>query len=223
MSKKETKYISALKFGWLTAFYDPILRWTIQDTVFKSKLSEQANIQRGHEILDLGCGTATLTILVKKKNPALAVCGLDGDPEILKIARRKSIAAALPLELSLGYSHDLPFAKNSFDRVISSLFFHHLTRKNKLQTLLEVVRVLRLGGELHVVDWGKPRNAFMRMAFCVVQLLDGFESTSDNVKGLLPDLMRQAGLIEASEVQYFNTIYGTLSFYRAQKSEGPNH
>jgi ubiquinone/menaquinone biosynthesis C-methylase UbiE len=89
---------------------------------------------------------------------------------------------------------ELPYPDASFDRVISSLLFHHLTRENKERTLREVFRVLRPGEELHVADWGKAQNWPMRVAFLLVQMLDGFETTADNVNGLLPELFAWPGL-----------------------------
>lgn len=50
---------------------------------------EQMRIEKGHRILDVGCGTATLDILIKKAYPDAEVVGIDGDPKILEMARTK--------------------------------------------------------------------------------------------------------------------------------------
>jgi len=112
---------------------------------------------------------------------------------------------------------ELPYPDASFDRVISSLLYHHLTREKKERTLKEIFRVLRQGGELHVADWGKAQNKLMRTAFLLVQMLDGFETTVDNVSGLLPELFRAAGFEDIQEPTSYMTIVGTLSLYRARK------
>jgi len=112
---------------------------------------------------------------------------------------------------------ELPYPDATFDRVISSLLFHHLTRGNKERTLREVFRVLRRGGELHVADWGKAQNRLMRTAFLLVQMLDGFETTADNVRGLLPELFRAAGFEDIQEPTRYMTVVGTLSLYKARK------
>jgi ubiquinone/menaquinone biosynthesis C-methylase UbiE len=65
---------------------------------------EQAHIRRGDRILDLGCGTATLTILIKRTHPGAEVAGLDGDPRILEIARRKAAKEGLEIKLDEGMS-----------------------------------------------------------------------------------------------------------------------
>jgi hypothetical protein len=57
----------------------------------------------------------------------------------------------------------------------------------------------------------------MRALFVGVQLLDGFESTRDNVAGRLVPLFEQAGFVEVTATQAFNTMFGTLALYRATK------
>ena len=87
--KAEEKYISALHFDWLTGFYDPIMQFTFREKKFKRELIKHANIQSGQRVLDLGCGSATLTILLKEMHRDAKIVGLDGDAKILEIARRK--------------------------------------------------------------------------------------------------------------------------------------
>lgn len=55
----------------------------------------------------------------------------------------------------------------------------------------------------------------MRFAFLPVQLLDGFETTSESVRGRLVALMREAGFEEVAETHRERTVFGTLSLYRA--------
>lgn len=216
-NKSENDYIPALKYDWLTAIYDPVLHWLLRESTFKNQLISQAAIEPGHRILDIGCGTATLTLLAKNRHPQADFTGLDGDAKILRIAQAKAATSGLEITLDEGLSFNLSYPNSSFDRVISSLFFHHLTRENKISTLEEIFRILRPGGELHIADWGKPKNGLMRFAFFFVQLLDGFATTTDNVKGFLPEFIRKAGFGLVLEVTQFQTIFGAISLYRAKK------
>jgi len=218
MVKTRDEYIPALKYDWLTPLYDPLVRSTLRESTFKRRLVKQAGIDRGHRVLDLGCGTGTLTLLIKSHHPKANVFGLDADPRVLEVARAKAAKAGLSIRLDRGMAFELPYSHGSFDRVISSLMFHHLTRENKERTLREVFRVLRPRGELHVADWGKAQNWPMRVAFLLVQILDGFETTADNISGQLPELFRMAGFMEVEESARYMTIVGTLSLYRARKS-----
>jgi len=56
--------------------------------------------------------------------------------------------------------------------------------------------VLKPGGELHVADWRKAQTMMQRLLFLSVQLLDGFETTADNVRGLLPEIIAEAGFLD---------------------------
>lgn len=214
MVKNRDRYIPAFRFGWLTALFDPFIRWTMPESAFKRRLVQQAQIQSGQRVLDLGCGTATLTILMKQIHPEAQVVGLDGDPKVLEIARAKIAQAGLDIALDEGMAFQLPYPDRSFDRVLSSLLFHHLTPENKARTLREVFRVLKPDGELHVADLGKPSNALM---YSISLIMRRLEEAKDNVKGLLPLMFRDAGFEQVREPARYATIFGTLSLYGALK------
>jgi hypothetical protein len=48
--------------------------------------------------------------------------------------------------------------------------------------------VLRPGGKIHVADWGRPDTTALRAGFLLTQFLDGFETTTDHVRALWPDI-----------------------------------
>jgi 2-polyprenyl-3-methyl-5-hydroxy-6-metoxy-1,4-benzoquinol methylase len=217
MTDTHRKYIPALRFGWLTPLYDPLVRWTMREAIFKPRLVEQAHIQPGHRLLDLGCGTATLTLLIKQAHPEAEVVGLDGDSKVLALASTKIATAGVHINLDKGLAFDLPYQDHSFDRVFSSLLLHHLTLEQKRQTLKEVFRVLQPGGELHVADFGKPHHAVMVTVSLIVRW---FEEAADNMKGLLPELLREAGFDGVEETARYSTAFGTLSLLKAVKPRG---
>ena len=215
MSGTRARFVPALRFHALTRFYDRVLASTLKEDRFRTLLVEQAGLAAGQRILDLGCGTATLTILLKRACPEAAVVGLDADPAALEIARRKAASEGVEIVFHESLAWDAPFESASFDRVLSSLLLHHLTRENKRRTFHKIRDLLAPGGELHVADWGRAQDLVMRLAFVPVQLLDGFETTSDNVKGRLLPLMRRAGFRQVAETRRERTALGTLSLYRA--------
>lgn len=217
MSTQNERYIPALGYHWLTSLYDPVVKLTTRESAFKPALVKQANLLAGERVLDLACGTATLTLLAKRAQPAAEVHGIDGDSNILKIAADKAQREGLSVQLQQGLANAVPYADAHFDRAMSSLFFHHLTRETKRAAFAELYRVLKPGGELHIADWGKASDPLMRVAFFGIQLLDGFTTTADNVRGLLPTLIQEAGFSEVTETQRFSTIFGTMSLYQARK------
>jgi ubiquinone/menaquinone biosynthesis C-methylase UbiE len=213
-------YVPALAYRSLTRLYDPLLRLTFPDRAVKRALVDQAHLESGMRVLDVGCGTATLTIMIAGACPGLEVTGLDGDPDVLRIAKEKARAAGVAVNLVQGVAMALPFEDASFDRVTTSLVLHHLTPENKLLALREMRRVLRPEGELHIADWGKPHGPVMRAAFLGVQLLDGFATTRDHAAGRLPSFVSDAGFEAVTEMRRSRTIYGTLVFLRALR---PKH
>lgn len=217
MEEKSQKFIPALRYDRLTALYDPILRLTLRESEFKSYLVKAAQVQPGERVLDLGCGTATLTILVKQTQPDAEVVGIDGDEKVLTLARQKASQSGMIVALDQGMVHNLPYPDNSFDHVFSSLLFHHLSRENKLRALREVFRVLRPDGQLHVADWGKAANLLMRALFLLVQVLDGFSTTSDNVDGLLSSFFNEVGFEDVVLMRQYLTVFGTLCLYDGRK------
>ncbi len=215
MTEKLQKFVPALGFSWLTRFYDPVLRVTLKEERFKALLVQQAGIRPGYRVLDVGCGTATLTIMLKQACPEATIIGLDADEQVLEIARRKATEAGVDVDFRQGVASARLFEPESFDRVVSSLVFHHLSQDEKRSTFAMIGELLKAGGELHVADWGKAQNLPMRLAFVGVQLLDGFASTSENVRtGLVPP-MEECGFKSGEETHREMTLFGTLSLYRA--------
>ncbi|MDK3160500.1 methyltransferase domain-containing protein [Kamptonema cortianum] len=209
----------ALGFRWLTPLYDPLIHYFLREQAWKSALINQAHIAEAQKILDLGCGTGTLVLSIKRQFPTTDMYGLDGDTEILEIARQKANQQHLSVTFDHGLSDALPYPDATFDRVLCSLMLHHLTYEQKLKTAQEVYRSLKVNGEFHVADWGKPQNALMRFTFLSVQLLDGFETTTDNVQGKLPQIFEDAGFVEVEQTEVFATVLGTLALFKAKKPQ----
>ena len=214
MGETRHQYIPALRFGWLTGLYDPVIRWTMREDLFKPRLVEQVRMQPGHRVLDLGCGTATLTIQLKQYQPHAMVVGLDGDPVVLARAREKAAEAGVNIVFDQGMAYQLPYPDQSFDRIVASLLLHHLTLDDKRRALAETFRVLKSGGELHIADFGKPHTVFMA---CVSFIVRWLEEAYEHVKGMVPELIREAGFAQVEETGRFTTAFGTLVLIRAVK------
>lgn len=214
---KPGRYVPAFGYDWLTGLYDPVVAVATRERTFKRRLLQQADIRDGHRVLDLACGTGTLAIWAKQGVPGAQVFGVDGDLGILSMAQEKAQTLAVEIMLDHGFSTELPYESSSFDRVLSSLFFHHLSREDKVRTAGEVCRILKPGGEFHIADWGRPQNGMMRILFYSIQLLDGFANTRDNVRGLLPQLVAEGGFERVEERHEIATPVGTMTLYEASK------
>jgi ubiquinone/menaquinone biosynthesis C-methylase UbiE len=210
-------FVPALGSDWLTPFYDAVA-WLLGDRTMKRRLITQARIAPGHDVLDLGCGTGTLALLIKEMHPEANVSGVDIDPRILTIARRKIAAVGVDIRIVQGSATVPPLPPASFDRVLSTLVLHHLTTSQKRAALAAVCRLLRPGGELHVADWGKPQNALMRLAALSFRISDSADTTGANLRGELPGLIAGVGFSDVSEIEHRMTPFGTLTYLRARAS-----
>jgi ubiquinone/menaquinone biosynthesis C-methylase UbiE len=209
-------YLPAVRFDFLTPVFDVFVKGTTRERAFKQKLIAQARLEGGLDVLDLGSGSGTLAVWAKQHQPALRIRGLDGDPAIIGQAVRKAERAGLDVQFDEGLSYELPYEDASFDRVLSSLFFHHLVLSDKERTIAEVARVLRPGGELHVADWGEPRSLPSKLGAMAIRKFDGDEPTRDNLAGRLPELFEAGGLVRARERDRVAAPLGVVSLYSAR-------
>jgi ubiquinone/menaquinone biosynthesis C-methylase UbiE len=210
------RYLPGMSRDWLLPLYDPLTRLIGVEPVHR-KLAEQAELESAEAVLEIGCGTGNLALLVKRMRPQLTVAGLDPDPKALGRASRKARQAGLQLSLDRGFADELPYPDASFDRVLSSLMFHHLEDDLRLASLKEVLRVLRPGGSLHLVDFGGERehpHGFARFA-----RHSHSHTLQDNSEDRIPALMREAGLSAPAEVDHLIKRLGRLTYYRASRAQ----
>jgi ubiquinone/menaquinone biosynthesis C-methylase UbiE len=207
-------FIPALHFHWLTPYYDFFIEKTLPVAKLNACLLQEAMIQPGDAVLDMGCGTGTLALLIKRTVPDAAVAALDIDAQILNIARRKALAAGLSIDFHRGSACKQPYPDNRFDRVLSGFMFHHLPDEDKRRAAAEAFRVLRPGGEFYLLDFGKPHTLYGEL---VSWALRWTEEMDENVRGLLPDRLRAAGFVEVEERKRFSTLSGSVSLYRGRK------
>ena len=215
--KKSTKYIPALKYDWLTKVYDPVLQFTMPERKFKTALINDMGIQPGFRILDFGCGSLTLSIMAVQAHPQAVFYGVDIDDKILAIADKKMKSAGVSVKIEQYDGTRLHYPDDYFDRVMSSLVFHHLTLRQKYAALDDIHRILKPGGEVHIADFGQPSNVLQRFGFYTVQLLDGFETTNDSVKNALPKAMRESDFSKVEEKGVFKTMIGTVRLIKGTK------
>lgn len=214
MSSK--KFIPAMRFEVLTPFFDAFLRVVMRETELKSRLVAQLNLKAGENILDFGCGTGTLTVMIKKAKPGCMVNGIDVDPEVLEIAKSKARLENTDINFLEYDGITLPFADESFDKVATSLVLHHLSTAEKHTAFKEIYRVLKKGGEFHILDIGVPRSGLMRALSSIAKY---FEPIEDNILGKIPGLVVGAGFVNVKETGSDNTLFGTVTFYGSKKPD----
>ena len=210
-------YIPALRYKWLTPLYDFFLGLTMLEKKIKQALIEAAYIPSKANVLDFGCGTATLTIMVKEIYPEVKATGINVDREILNKAIKKVKEKNVDIFLLDYDGSHLPFQDRVFDRVVSCLAFHHLDTDTKRKILAEIFRVLNNNSKLFIADFGRSKSWLQRTLFNVIRGLDGFKSTDSNAKGLLPELISEAGFENVTIKKRFKTMFGEVQIINAEK------
>lgn len=217
MADPPRDYVPAAGFHWLTPVYDPLVALTCRDHTVKGQLVAAAGLRPGLRVLDLGCGTGTLALRVKRACPGVEVSGVDADPRMLAVAVAKAKRAGVEVTFARGFAESLPYPDGAFDRVVSSLFFHHLPLSQKMSAFREAARVLAPGGEMHVADWGRPSGPLLRLLFVSIRCLDGWENTRAHALGQLPALIAANGFGDVRVGERFSTVFGTLELLSARR------
>jgi ubiquinone/menaquinone biosynthesis C-methylase UbiE len=210
----EQGYVPALGRPELTRAYDLVLALVAREGRWRRMLLDALDPRDGELIVDIGCGTGSQAIAIKKKRPGARVIGIDPDPNVLDIARAKAKAAGVEIEWRQGLggqAADL-IGEGVADAVISSLVLHQCDVPVKGEILRAMARLAKPGARVLIADYGRQRGP-MRLLFRMVQAVDGFERTEFNAVGALPGLMRASGLSEVTERNRIATLTGSISLY----------
>jgi ubiquinone/menaquinone biosynthesis C-methylase UbiE len=107
-------------------------------------------------VLDVGTGLASLPLELIRRRPDLSIVGLDLSPAIVLAARDRVRRAGLHRRVHVRKAHGrrIPFARGSFDLVISDSFLHHLP--DPVPVLDEMARVLAPRGRILIRDFRRP-------------------------------------------------------------------
>jgi len=186
-------------------------------------VTAEAAVQKGDRVLDVACGTGALTLAAAEiAGPSGSVVGLDANPEMLAVARRKPVQ----IEWREGRAEALPLPDGSFNAVVSQ--FGLMFFEDKPRALCEMVRVLKPGGRLAVAVCDAVENSPGYDAFALLldrlfgrQVGDAFRAPfSLGDAGRLHEICRQAGIEDAEVVQRhgkvrFKSIDALVSTERA--------
>lgn len=203
----------AASFFFLTPFYDFLCELMGFGRSFKLKVIDLLSIKGFEKILDIGCGTGTLIIEVKKRYPKAEILGIDPDEGVLKIAEKKLIKSKVSAKLIKAYAQALPFSDSTFDLAVSTLIFHHLKTDVKKKSMKEIYRVLKKRGRFLLVDFGQPKTLLSKILLKIGVLFEGKENMEANLKGKLPLFLEEAGF----EVKEADSYFRGIQFLEARK------
>jgi ubiquinone/menaquinone biosynthesis C-methylase UbiE len=177
-------------------------------------LLDQATIEPGFRVLDIGGGTGTLAILIKRLHQGVDVFGLDPDPKALARAKGKAERIGISIRLDQGFADELPYEDASFDRVFSTLMFHHVPLDKKEEALSEVRRVLTTEGCFHMLDFaGSEAAGYGPLA----RLFHSSHHPKDNSEESILTLMNRVAFVSCEKLMEGAMLFGSLRIkhYRA--------
>ncbi len=210
MGESGRTYLPAAGHAWALPLYDPLVKLLGADAA-RGMLLDQAAIRSGHRVLDIGCGTGSFVVLIKRRHPDVEVVGLDPDAKALARATRKGRRASLSIQLDRGFADEMPYPQNTFDRVFSSFMLHHLQPAEKERTLREVRRVLKPGGRFHLLDFATPDSDSTGR---IARWLHSGHLLKDNSDEQILSLMRKAGLSDPKRLARQSLLIGHIAYYQ---------
>ena len=156
-------------FDSIASSYDLLNRGTSLgvDTVWRARMIKQLDPTQHAHVLDVATGTADVAIQTIKRTDVRRVTGLDLSEGMLKYGRRKVAAAGLgdQIELVQGDSENLPYPDGHFDAVTVSFGVRNF--ENLEKGLAEMLRVLRPGGKVVILEFSRITLAPIRWGFNV--------------------------------------------------------
>lgn len=187
---------------WAKNYDKPITSFIFRQT--NSKIASILNPKPNSSLLDVGCGTGILISKLLSRNKYMRIYGLDITPKMVEVAKSK-FKNNPHVKITLGSAIHMPYQDNTFDYVTCASSLHH--HPNPLQSVKEMVRVLKPGGKLLILDMcieGLIRQLFFKIENIYHHEGKVFRLTNKK----MIDLYQQVGLrqIKQSTFLYFSLI-----------------
>lgn len=210
MHANRKTYLPAAGKDWLLLLYDPFTKLLGVEASHR-KLINQATIGPDHRVLEIGCGTGNLAILIKSLNRAAQVVGIDPDPKALALARRKAQRRGTAIQFDEGFAEELPYPDGSFDRVFSAFMLHHVRPDAKPVSLREAFRVIKPGGSLHLADFDEGEPLSGGLHGLLAKIFHSRHGSSSHQ--IVLELMQHAGFVDSKQVGDQALVLGRVMYY----------
>jgi ubiquinone/menaquinone biosynthesis C-methylase UbiE len=203
--------IQPLGPSWFTGAYDPLTaRWPagnkMRDTVIDA-LQPAA----GQRLLELGCGSGRLAIQIKRGWPEVAITAVDGNRDIMKVARRRAEQAGVDIDFVLGDFTACPL-EGSYDRVYSTLVLHHLNLEAKQEVFARIRGLLAPGGKFVVADFSGHHGSGQAILSKLSMLSDPLGAKQPHRDGSFEAAMRETFIVVRSLAR-ISSVFGAIEVW----------
>ena len=190
----------------MVSSYDTYMRRITlgREGVLREETVKSAQVKPGDSVLEIGCGTGTLTLVAKRQAGLTGeVFGIDILPGMIEVSQKKAAESNEQITFQVGSIDDIPFPENQFDVVLCSFMIFHMPEETRRKGLAEIYRVLKPNGRLFIVDITLPTRAFQKF---IAKILLGF-MIQHKLEELFP-LMKTSGFVESKIVPLKFSILG---------------
>jgi demethylmenaquinone methyltransferase/2-methoxy-6-polyprenyl-1,4-benzoquinol methylase len=135
------------------------------DKSWRRKTVNRLKPFRGGRYLDIGTGTGDLIFEILQQSANVLIDGIDPSEQMLEIAREKAKKLGVGDAVSFFNANalDLPMESETFDGIVSGFCFRNIEHRQK--GLEEMLRVLKAGGVLVILEATYPANPVVRLGY----------------------------------------------------------
>jgi len=218
--EKKMSATAALTTGRTLDYAAPVYDWLAPIMVFGFEqrcaglVIQKMELEKTHRVLDVGCGTGSLTLKIADVlDNTGSVVGVDAAEGMLAVARKKS-GSYSNLSFDAALAEKLPYSDESFDRAVSTFFFHHIDYDLKQKALSEIWRTLVPGGKAVVVDVDIPTTWFGKVCAWSGYKLFHQEEIRENIEGRLREAFDASSFRTWTQVSHHS---GYMSMFELTK------
>lgn len=148
-------YVPAAGQHWLLPLYDPLVALLTRERTWRGAIIDSLEPKPGDVIADVGCGTGTLAVMAKQKEPGVTVIGIDPDPRALARAERKARAKGVAISFQRGFGDEVASIAGAgrLTKAVSSMVLHHMPHDTQLRTIAAMRDALKPGGAIRIADF----------------------------------------------------------------------
>ncbi len=159
------------------------------------------SIHDGDHVLDVGCGTGSLTFTIAKTAQFSKIVGIDTSESFIEYVRSTNTDPRVTFEV--GDAQQLPYPDASFDKSLVQIVLGQVPDPRRV--VAEMVRVTRLGGMVAACNWDQTGG--MELWSILRKSVAALDPSAENLRtsnfrakeGAIPALLVESGLREVEE------------------------